>query len=305
MRFPAATPPKSVLVATTTEPVQPSFPGRKVSRLASAALEPEVVPAPEALSPNVAFTAFMAREMGWLQVSCFVGEEYDGIDDVQNGWFSLVTPERAGLHHLAPLLEITEAILHWDAPDGVDEATCEVEKVKYAELVVDIEEHDGRPAAGAGVIGCGGAGHDTPADGRTSFIVLADQPPCVLEVARYAPSTGLYSVAFHRTGTLAENEQRHIRIRLTDYDGAEGIGFNGLEYLDHEDGDTWVPERTPQPTAQERHTARLRDLDFNAKWLAALERAKEAIPEAAEQIDPKLKRARIREQAAREALEAE
>lgn len=134
--------------------------------------------------PNAEVDAIWADLLGRLQVRCHVGEEYASVDEVDpDGWMSFLTDDREGTRALTSDLFDAQLRVRWKAAPEDEKATCTVERLTFAELVVQVRSADGGVGDGFAVLGCGGGGY-TGDDGVASRQVMADLERCAVEVFR-------------------------------------------------------------------------------------------------------------------------
>ena len=198
----------------------------------------EEAQAPPPPGSHDAFVERMAVAMGRLHVRCFVGEEYDGLANIEDGWFSMFTDASRG-QRVVGVFD-GQARVRWDAAEGATTTTCAVDPVQWAYVSVSVVEAHGAPASGVGVVGCG-ALYETGADGQAEFSILVSPEPCVLELSRLAGD--VYSDAFLRVPPLAAEEQIHLKARLRDRDAAQGAPrYAPADIVAIQEGGSTLPE---------------------------------------------------------------
>lgn len=210
--------------AAATAPSRPTMPTPSPSGPASAiptSASPvdEAQGTPPSPGPHDAFVGRLAAATGRLHVRCWLGEEYDGITDVEGGWFSLSTEAWSGQRVVGGVFD-GQARVRWDAPEGATSTECTVDPIRWAYLSLLVTDAAGRPASGVAVVGCG-ALYETGTDGQADVPILVSPEPCTIELMRREGDVG--SEAIVRVPPLEEDERRSMAVGLRDLDVAEGL----------------------------------------------------------------------------------
>ena len=241
-------------------------------------------PVPSDASPAPAkarFDAAVAEEFGLLHVSCFVGEEFSDLPEVQDGWYSGRHRDWSGTARFGADGS-SEASVTWNAPSEAKSTRCVLTPIRWAELTVKVFEEDGTRAAGVGVLFCGGM-EETDKDGELTVQILADNS-CEVHVMR-APSghpkgLNLASEAMIRVAPMAEHSQHEVSLPLRDIESyAKGYRQDRDPDEEFEVGVVQHFEYLP-PRSDEEQLAYVRER-YAAKEadLSKLERARAKLPE--------------------------